>query len=92
MRGGRQSADVDALAPGAHVPQGQKAGAKHGVDDWAAYFLNWLVLALLTFVGGVTAVALVLTLPLVLVYLVLCYTDETGPIRIATPQRTRLPA
>jgi hypothetical protein len=61
-------------------------------SDWAAYFLNWLVLALLTSVGGVTAVALVLTLPLVLVYLVLCYTDETGPIRIATPQRTRLPA
>jgi hypothetical protein len=30
-------------------------------------------------VGGVTAVALVLTLPPVLVYLVLCYTDETGP-------------
>jgi hypothetical protein len=61
-------------------------------SDWAAYFLNWLVLLLLTSVGGVTAVALVLTLPLTLVYLVLCYTDETGTVRIEAPRRARLPA
>jgi hypothetical protein len=60
--------------------------------DWVAYFLNWLLIAVLNTLGGVTAVALVLTLPLTLVYLVLCYTDETGPVRIEGLQRTQLPA
>jgi hypothetical protein len=60
--------------------------------DWVAYFLNWLLIAVLNALGGVTAVALVLTLPLTLVYLALCYTDETGPVRIEGLQRTQLPA
>lgn len=50
--------------------------------DWAAYFLNWLILAVLGAVGGWTGVAFLLTLPLALVYLALCYTDETGPVTI----------
>jgi hypothetical protein len=50
--------------------------------DWAAYFLNWLILAVLWALGGVTAVAAVLILPLALVYLILCYTDETGPVTL----------
>ncbi len=54
-------------------------------SDWAAYFLNWLVLAVLWAVGGITAFALVLTLPLALVYLALCYSDEVGPVRIEGP-------
>lgn len=52
--------------------------------DWAAYFLNWLILAILGALSGVTAIATVLTLPLTLVYLVLCYTDETGPVTLGT--------
>lgn len=55
-------------------------------SDWAAYFLNWVVLALLWSLGGLSAVALVLTLPLSLVYLVLCYADETGPVVIEVPR------
>jgi hypothetical protein len=55
--------------------------------DWAAYFLNWLVLAALWGLGGVSAFVLVLTLPLALVYLALCYTDETGPATLALPRR-----
>lgn len=61
-------------------------------SDWVAYLLNWLVLVVLGSVGSLTAVALVLTLPLSLVYLVLCYTDETGPVRIEAPHRAELPA
>jgi hypothetical protein len=59
--------------------------------DWVAYLLNWLVIVLLTAVGSITAVALVLTLPLTLVYLALCYTDETRPARIEAPSQVRLP-
>ncbi|HEY0093548.1 MAG TPA: hypothetical protein VGB96_04455 [Archangium sp.] len=55
--------------------------------DWAAYFLNWLVLAVLWGLGGVSAFVLVLTLPLALVYLALCYTDETGTV--TTPSLPR---
>jgi hypothetical protein len=56
--------------------------------DWASYFLNWLVLAVLGGVAGLTAFAVVLTLPLTLVYLALCYTDETGPVSLtALPRR-----
>jgi len=55
--------------------------------DWAAYFLNWLVLAVLWGLGGVSAFVLVLTLPLALVYLALCYTDEAGPVTLALPRR-----
>lgn len=56
-------------------------------NDWASYFLNWLVLAVLAALGGVTAVAIVLTLPLTLVYLAYCYTDETGPVTLALPRK-----
>jgi hypothetical protein len=56
-------------------------------NDWASYFLNWLVLAVLGALGGVTAVAIVLTLPLALVYLAFCYTDETGPVTLSLPRR-----
>jgi hypothetical protein len=55
-------------------------------SDWATYFLNWLVFALLWAVGGLSAVALVLTLPFAFVYLVLCYADETGPVVIEIPR------
>jgi hypothetical protein len=55
--------------------------------DWAAYFLNWLVLAVLGGLGGAVTFAVVLTLPLSLVYLALCYTDETGPVTLALPRR-----
>jgi hypothetical protein len=47
-------------------------------NDWASYFLNWLVVAVLSTVAGLTAVAVVLTLPLTLAYLAFCYTDETS--------------
>ena len=50
--------------------------------DWAAYFLFWLVLMVLSGLGGVTAFIVVLTLPLTLAWLVQCYTDETGPVTI----------
>jgi len=56
-------------------------------SDWAAYFLNWLVLAVLWSLGWMTAFAVVLALPLSLVYLALCYTDETGPVTIELPGR-----
>ncbi|MFE8599901.1 hypothetical protein [Archangium violaceum] len=57
-------------------------------SDWASYFLNWLVLAVLGGVAGLTAFAVILTLPLTLVYLALCYTDETGPVALTTlPKR-----
>lgn len=46
--------------------------------DWATWFLNWLVPCVLLSVGGITAFALVLTLPLSVAYLVLCYVDEVG--------------
>lgn len=59
--------------------------------DWAAYFLNWLLIVLLSAVGGITAVAFVLALPFTLVYLVLCYTDETGPVSIEVRPRIQLP-
>lgn len=59
--------------------------------DWATYFLNWLVLALLSSLGGITAIAVLLTLPLSLVYLVLCYLDETAEPSAESPE-THLPA
>ncbi|HLL84927.1 MAG TPA: hypothetical protein VK420_19820 [Longimicrobium sp.] len=55
-------------------------------SDWAAYFLNWLVLTMLSALGGITAFAFLLTLPLSVVYLVLCYTDETAPVTIEPPR------
>ncbi|HEX5746315.1 MAG TPA: hypothetical protein VFZ09_08725 [Archangium sp.] len=51
-------------------------------NDWASYLLNWLVLAVLGTVSGVLAILVVLTVPLTLVYLALCYTDETGPVTL----------
>jgi hypothetical protein len=53
-------------------------------NDWAAYFLNWLILAILGALGGSIGIAIVLTLPIALVYLSLCYTDETGPVTLST--------
>jgi hypothetical protein len=47
-------------------------------SDWAAWFLNWLVPCVLWSLGGITAFAIVVTLPLSVTYLVLCYADETG--------------
>lgn len=61
-------------------------------SDWTAYLLNWLVLVVLGSIGSITAVALVLTLPLGLVYLALCYTDETGLVRLDAPHRAELTA
>lgn len=56
--------------------------------DWAAYFLNWLVLAVLSGLAGITAFAVIVTLPLTLVYLAYCYTDEVGPVTtVALPKR-----
>jgi hypothetical protein len=59
-------------------------------NDWTAYFLNWLVLAVLSALGGLTAFVVVLTLPLSLVYLALCYTDETGPVTLELPTRRQV--
>lgn len=58
-------------------------------NDWAAYFLNWLVPALLSSVSGAIFRPLViLTLPLIMAYLAFCYTDEVGPVStVALPQR-----
>jgi hypothetical protein len=56
-------------------------------NDWAGYFLNWLVVAVLSGVAGLTAVAVVLTLPLSLAYLVFCYSDETSQVPLALPRR-----
>lgn len=56
-------------------------------SDWAAYFLNWLVLAVLSAVGGSTAVAVVLSLPLSLAYLVFCYLDEADQAPLTPPRR-----
>jgi hypothetical protein len=60
-------------------------------SDWATWFLNWLVLFALWSLGGVTAFALVVTLPLSLVYLVLCYTDEVGQVTAVEPPKIQLP-
>ncbi len=51
-------------------------------SDWAAYFLNWLVLAVLGGLAGITAFAAILTVPLSIAYLILCYTDETGNVTV----------
>lgn len=57
-------------------------------NDWAVYFLNWIIPVILAGVGGITAFALVLTLPLTLAYLAFCYTDEVGPVStVALPRR-----
>jgi hypothetical protein len=60
-------------------------------NDWAAWFLNWLVLFALWSIGGVTAFALLLTLPLSVVYLVLCYTDEVSTVTTLEPPRLQVP-
>ncbi|MBN1205593.1 MAG: hypothetical protein JXB05_11805 [Myxococcaceae bacterium] len=44
-------------------------------------------MAVLSAVAGITAVAVVLTLPLTLAYLVFCYTDETRPVSITLSRR-----
>ncbi|ATB34168.1 hypothetical protein [Melittangium boletus] len=45
-------------------------------SDWAAYFLNVLVLVVLSAVAGLAFPIAFLTLPLSFVYLALCHTDE----------------
>lgn len=56
--------------------------------DWAGYFLNWLVVVVLLSVASFTAgIALLLTLPLALAYLVMCYTDETSQVPLAALPR-----
>ncbi len=56
-------------------------------NDWESYLLNWLVLVALGVLSGVINVAIVLTLPLALVYLAFCYTDETGPVTLILPRK-----
>ena len=58
--------------------------------DWAAYFVNFLVLAVLSSVAGVTALACVLTLPLSLIYLVYCHTDELGQVTLPPLSERRI--
>lgn len=53
--------------------------------DWAAWLLNWLVLAILAALTKVTVLLLILTLPLSLAYLVFCYTDEVGQVPVSPP-------
>ena len=55
--------------------------------DWPGYFLNWLVLAVLSLVAGIIAPAAVLTLPFTLAYLVFCYSDETSQAPLTLPRR-----
>ncbi|HYO55835.1 hypothetical protein [Archangium sp.] len=56
-------------------------------NDWAGYFLNWLVPVVLAGVAGIAVFAIVLTLPLTLAYLVFCYTDETSQVPLTLPKR-----
>jgi hypothetical protein len=49
-------------------------------QDWAAYFLNALVLWMLWAVAGLVSIAVILTLPLSLVYMALCQLDELGDV------------
>ncbi|HZH17437.1 MAG TPA: hypothetical protein VE057_23995 [Archangium sp.] len=70
---------LDALSESGRIFQRRK--------DWAGYFLNWLILAVLSGVAGLTAVAVVLTLPLTLAYLVFCHTDETSQVPLTLPRR-----
>lgn len=70
---------LDAISESGRIFQRRK--------DWAAYFLNWLILALLSAVASATGFAVVLTLPLTLAYLVFCYTDETAQAPLTLPRR-----
>jgi hypothetical protein len=57
-------------------------------NDWAAFFLNWLVLAVLSALSSFLGPLIVLTLPLTVAYLAFCYTDEVGPVStVALPRR-----
>jgi len=47
-------------------------------QDWAAYFLNVLLLVVLSAVAGLAFPIAILMLPLGLAYLAFCHTDETG--------------
>jgi hypothetical protein len=53
--------------------------------EWEAYFLNWLVLAILFSLGASTVLILLPVLPFSFVYLVLCYRDETGTVTLESP-------
>ena len=71
---------LDALSESGRIFQRRK--------DWAAYFLNWLVLLVLCAVASVTSgIATIVTLPLTLAYLVYCYTDETSQVPLTLPRR-----
>lgn len=57
-------------------------------NDWAAFFLNWLVLVVLSALSSIFGPLIVLSLPLTLAYLAFCYTDEVGPVStVALPRR-----
>jgi hypothetical protein len=71
---------LDALSESGRIFQRRK--------DWASYFLNWLVLVVLSAVASATSgIAIVVTLPLTLAYLVFCYTDETSQVPLTLPRR-----
>ncbi|MCY1078303.1 hypothetical protein [Archangium lansingense] len=71
---------LDAISESGRIFQRRK--------DWAAYFLNWLVLLVLSSVASVTSgIAFIVTLPLTLAYLVYCYTDETSQVPLTLPRR-----
>lgn len=70
---------LDAISESGRIFQRRK--------DWAAYFLNWLIIALLSALASATGFAVVLTLPLTIAYLVFCYTDETAQAPLTLPRR-----
>ena len=71
---------LDAISESGRIFQRRK--------DWAGYFLNWLVLVVLSAVASLTSgIAAILTLPLTLAYLVFCYTDETSQAPLTLPRR-----
>lgn len=60
--------------------------------DWAAYLLNWLVPMVLGALNRVTALVLLVTLPLTLAYLIHCYTDEVGQAPVPLPSQDQVTA
>ncbi|ATB41280.1 hypothetical protein CYFUS_006745 [Cystobacter fuscus] len=58
--------------------------------DWASYFINFLVLVVLSAVAGATVLACLVTLPLSLIYLAYCHTDELGQGTVPPPSERRI--
>lgn len=75
---------LDALSESHRIFQRRK--------DWAAYLLNWLVPMLLSALTRLTALALLVTLPLTLAYLIHCYTDEVDQAPLPLPPRDQVTA